>query len=1222
MGTLTFNFLGNSATGSNTSLANAPWEWEFDYKNTTGGSTTDPDSYDGSINDGNMVAGTNSWRYWLISYLNGGTRLGLYVSQVGGNLVIRRKHDVPGSQYQQLYSVAMPNNDHTYQIRMIRSAIGYFNVYILDRTTNTTVSSTLLNITYNTLNVYNLSYLEATSTTANRFQFDNFNFYQARVDYIPIAPTASNGMTTVIYPGIVNAIPYAVNVNVRGDIVFGRFVINFSGNASNIGQALFTTGAIYKTSGTVFSVTTGTKLGNDVAVNATYTQQTDFSQINPPEYYYSPGNTNGTTANVINYFFVAQGRNPFFNNYPTTISYSVSTTNSDTFSQFFNSVSPYGTGSSSSVSTSGTTGNLWDWTGVNTDWATSGSWKRNNAASTAYPISNSDIVRIGVIAYTNTNQPDLGAINGNSPIEIGKLIMGSNNSPVLNLGNNITLTIANGIEVPTGANATIADGNNNSSISLSGGTSNVASGATLTISNSGSFTNSSDFTSQGNIVITNNFVNSATGKFTATAGTVSLNLGNGNQTITNSNTTTPVTFYNLTVSSTSGNRTKTLSGNSFAVAAGGLVSISGNTTLATNGLLTLNSNANGSASVDKIPNGASITGNVNVQRYFTGGLSTSRGYRFISSPVSVSSSNLIYPNLTYIAAKTYTTGTNGVSGGFDAAGNPTFYLYRENMVPNSSSFISGNYRGVSSISGGSSLTIDGDAGTFTLPAGNGVLAFFRGDKATTTSPTNTASIAQPTTFTASGYLNQGTISVKSWVAPASNTLLYTSNIANSVVRGFNLVGNPYACSIDWDKWGTSITGNNVSNIIYVYNPTLKVYGIYMAGSGGVGTNFKSNSGANIIPSGQGFLVRATAANPTLTFTEDAKTSSQVSSSNLLMSTQPVAAAPVLQYMRLRLSKDELNADESLIFFKQDAKPEFVVNEDAEYLKGNSILNISTLSSENASLGINKLPFTNKEQSIPLNVNITSTGLYTISLTEIKNIPKMFDAWLMDAYKKDSLDIKNNKTYNFNAIITDPASFGTNRFRLVIRPNKAYMYRLLDFAATKQAVDVKLNWKVENEQNYTYFTLERSTNGGKTFEIIGSSVGNSLSTYSLTDKAPVSGENLYRLKQEDYFGSITYSKVVPVMYTPKAEGNLSNVNVLVYPNPTSTNLNVAVNKSSEKAALYKITITNSSGLNIKTVQTSRSEWSGYIGDLLPGNYFLQVVDSNNNSVIGNSKFVKL
>ena len=74
----------------------------------------------------------------------------------------------------------------------------------------------------------------------------------------------------------------------------------------------------------------------------------------------------------------------------------------------------------------------------------------------------------------------------------------------------------------------------------------------------------------------------------------------------------------------------------------------------------------------------------------------------------------------------YTLG--GTGGGFDATGNPTFYFYRENMAPNFSSFISGNFRGVNKINNttASTFSFDGGDANASLPVGNGFLFFFRG----------------------------------------------------------------------------------------------------------------------------------------------------------------------------------------------------------------------------------------------------------------------------------------------------------------------------------------------------------------------------------------------------------------------------------------------------------------------------------------------------------------
>jgi hypothetical protein len=747
------------------------------------------------------------------------------------------------------------------------------------------------------------------------------------------------------------------------------------------------------------------------------------------------------------------------------------------------------------------------------------------------------------------------------------------------------------------------------------------SGATLT--NNGSF----DLDGGTTNIAATTFSNTSTGTFNATSGSVNFSRA-GVQAINNANTTTPVTFYNLILSG--GNFVKTLGGTGkFEINSLGSIELIGATsTTATDlaagaNLLTLNSDATGTANVKTIPIGSTITGTVNVERYVTGGSTTLRTYRLFSSPVydATVSTNNVY-DLAYLTNTTsYTTGTTGTGGGFTASGNPTIYFFRDNLAPNNTSFISGNFRGVNKINNGVTIGFDAEPSTYNIPVGNGFLFYFRSGVISPPPILNTT-VAAPSTYTTSGTLNQGDITVKHWYTPTLGTLQYSSVTNNSTVMGFNLVGNPYASSIDWDKLNTGIIQTNLSPTIWVYNPYKRAYTSYVAGAGGVGTNqdFTTTASANIIVSGQGFFVRATAASPTLKFTESAKVTTQVLAPNLMMSTAPVADPPLLQYLRIEVAKDSTDKEDALIFFKNSAKPEFAVNEDAEYLKGNSIVNIATRSADRVALAINQTTFPKKSQVIPLIVNITANGLYHLNLTQAINIPRLYEVWLKDAYKKDSLDIKHNPTYNFNASLSDTASFGANRFSLIIRQDPAFAYRLLGFSPVKDNGTVALVWSTENEADNTYFTVERSIDGGKTYDILGSVPAKGLGTYSLTDKSPAKGLNLYRLKQEDANGVVSYSKVVSVRFDEPAAVSAGVISV--YPNPAGSALNIVLSNAVKPATAYRIVITGSTGRVVKTINAPQPEWHGDISALLPGSYFINVYYNTDNAFIGRASFVKL
>jgi hypothetical protein len=240
------------------------------------------------------------------------------------------------------------------------------------------------------------------------------------------------------------------------------------------------------------------------------------------------------------------------------------------------------------------------------------------------------------------------------------------------------------------------------------------------------------------------------------------------------------------------------------------------------------------------------------------------------------------------------------------------------------------------------------------------------------------------------------------------------------------------------------------------------------------------------------------------------------------------------------------------------------------------------------------------------------------------VPQLYDIWLMDAYRKDSLDMRQNKVYIFDIYKNDTASFGSKRFTLVIRQNAAYAYHLLNFTVNKVPTSIRqvqVMWTAINEGNYTSFTVERSIDNGKTFVVLGGAKAAGQGTYSFIDKTPVSGTNLYRLKQEDINNTISYSKIVTIQYSDLSDQQLGN-KINIYPNPVSSNLNLEIAAATSDSVIYNIRMMNSSGVVIRKMTSSKPFWQGSIGNLQPGAYILQVFNNDTQSLIGESKFVKL
>jgi hypothetical protein len=755
-------------------------------------------------------------------------------------------------------------------------------------------------------------------------------------------------------------------------------------------------------------------------------------------------------------------------------------------------------------------------------------------------------------------------------------------------------------------------------------TGNVANSGTLNLQ-TGSFTMSGNYTNNG----------------TYTQGTAFMVFSGSNQALIDNSTGTMFTNVYFNGNGGSGNPAVMSSGN-FSVSNTGVLNMVNATSLNANGHLTLNSDATGSASVAAIPSGADITGNVNVQRFVTGGTGH-RGYRLLSSPVNAgtdSYGNKIY-SVNYLTNSTYLTGTNGIPGGFDKTGNPTLYLYRESVInPINPSFTSGNYRGVSDISAGPNYTMNVDGGPYNIPVGNGFILFFRGSRATT-SPWITTTIPISTTLTATNTLNQGTINVKEWFTPSSSTLSYTSTVP--VPRGYSLLGNPYPCTINFEKFNrnginSSLYGNGFTTpaIIYLYNPVTKQYCSYqqkMTITSAADTSTTVNPGissdgyaTNMIASGQGFFIQASATGQTFSFRETAKTTTQTTAVaiNELMG-MPKGYSPQPQpetQLRLRMIKDSINTDEVVLLFNSQDSTAYSDRKDALDAGGNGAQeSLSLLSSDSVQLSIHRRPFPKTiGQIIPLFVDATATGIYQLKKIQL-NLPPIYNLWLKDALMKDSLDFIANDTYSFNVDKTNPASTGSKRFSLVIRQNPAFAYHLLDFTAVKitntTARQVELIWKTEHEEGYSNFTVERSIDGGKKFDVTGWMHSNGSGTYSLLDKEPMNGMNIYRLKTEDINNTITYSKTANVEY---ADGN--SVTISVYPNPAINTINLAISGYAGTDVSYNFRITNSLGILFRQVTSKQSNWQTNVSELPPGTYIVNVHNSKNGSVIGSTKFVKL
>jgi len=172
--------------------------------------------------------------------------------------------------------------------------------------------------------------------------------------------------------------------------------------------------------------------------------------------------------------------------------------------------------------------------------------------------------------------------------------------------------------------------------------------------------------------------------------------------------------------------------------------------------------------------------------------------------------------------------------------------------------------------------------------------------------------------------------------------------------------------------------------------------------------------------------------PTQTSTTTSTGSTSVGQTNNSTTGGVVTPIVVNGYLRLRLAEDSVNTDGILVNFTPSASAAYVRGEDAPSLQGFGQVSLASISSDHIPLAINVMPLTKTGTTIGLRVNAKSDGVYSLQMQQINSVPSSFSIWLMDAYKKDSLDMRLYPSYAFNIYKADTATFGTSRFKLVIR----------------------------------------------------------------------------------------------------------------------------------------------------------------------------------------------
>jgi hypothetical protein len=237
-----------------------------------------------------------------------------------------------------------------------------------------------------------------------------------------------------------------------------------------------------------------------------------------------------------------------------------------------------------------------------------------------------------------------------------------------------------------------------------------------------------------------------------------------------------------------------------------------------------------------------------------------------------------------------------------------------------------------------------------------------------------------TTFTFTGNLHNEDITM--------DNLSY-ENSQDYSLKGLNMIGNPYPCSVSWNTG--SWTKNNIDQAIYTWDGYK-----YISWNGITGSLTNG-----IVPAMQGFMVKVNASNSSITIPKDAK---------IINSDKNDEEVPNLIVMKLENTTDCTHFDEAYVNINSSSTNNFDSQYDAfKYFGMSEYPQIYTKSDDGLNLSINTIP---ENKSVPVEFKIGNAGSYKISFSNIETFDANQPLFFQDTKTNTVVNIRNTNSFIF------------------------------------------------------------------------------------------------------------------------------------------------------------------------------------------------------------------
>jgi hypothetical protein len=405
----------------------------------------------------------------------------------------------------------------------------------------------------------------------------------------------------------------------------------------------------------------------------------------------------------------------------------------------------------------------------------------------------------------------------------------------------------------------------------------------------------------------------------------------------------------------------------------------------TNGIFKLLADLNNSACIGYSE--GQIIGNISVETY----LPPLRKFRFLASSVSGANAaqwrNL---GINLVGKGTHITGIGGALNNFDPSitNAPSAFWYNEVLAGSDV-----NVGSVATNDNGWTAFINGN--TEALTNGKGFRILIRGDR--TISLDGTGSVV-PT----------ATILTVNGTYPGHAININTTKTNSNLNSGYNLIGNPYPSSIDWNSISKGI---DISNTYTIYNPSTNSYQSW---------NGLTGDASRFISAGQAFFVQQTGLVGGIQIDEGDKT--QNKGGNYFKE-------KLNNHLKISLKVDSLNSDATFIHFNENSKDNFDLYDGLKFT--NSLVNIASIGKEFERYAINSLSKIEGYREVALSILGTSFTSFDLIFEDVSSF-EQHHVYLVDSYVNITVLLSDKYLYNVHTN-KDSASFNNQRFKLLFIP---------------------------------------------------------------------------------------------------------------------------------------------------------------------------------------------